>query len=82
MDTGFKIIRKWKLMNYIEWANNYLETANKCDDIINRLIISKKHINDPIEKLSIDNKISQFYSYREECMKTAKVLFEIAECKE
>ena len=69
-------------MNYIEWANDYLETANKCDDIINRLIKSKKHINNPIEKLSIDNKISQFYSYHEECIRTAKALFEIAECKE
>ena len=69
-------------MDYHNWANDYIETANKCDNVINRLINKKKHTSDSIKKLSIDNKISQFYSYREECIRTAKALFKIAECKE
>lgn len=66
-------------MNYIEWANDYLKTANRFNDRIISLKESKKHTDNFIDKLNIDYNINQFRLRRDECIRTANALFKRAE---
>lgn len=66
-------------MNYTEWANEYLETAERFDDMIIRLTDRRKHTDDFIAKLNMDYNISRYRLSRDECMKTAQYLFKKAE---
>lgn len=66
-------------MNYTEWANEYLETAERFDDMIIRLIDRRKHTDDFIAKLNMDYKINRYCLFRDECIKTAQYLFKKAE---
>ena len=66
-------------MNYAEWANDYLKTANRFNDWIISLKERKKHTNNLIDKLNIDYNISQFRLRRDECIRTANMLFKMAE---
>lgn len=61
-------------MNYLDWANEYLEAANKLNNMIVNLKNRRKHTNNIIERLIIDNKIAQFCSCRDECIRTANAL--------
>lgn len=61
-------------MNYLDWSNEYLETVNRLNNMITNLKNRRKHTNNIIEKLIIDNKIAQFCSCRDECIRTANAL--------
>jgi len=61
-------------MNYLDWANEYLEIVNILNNKITNLKNRRKHTNNNIEKLIIDNKITQFCSCRDECIITANAL--------
>lgn len=67
-------IEKGKIMNYLDWSNEYLETVNRLNNMITNLKNRRKHTNNIIEKLIIDNKIAQFCSCRDECIRTANAL--------
>lgn len=66
-------------MDYINWANEYIESANKINDRIINLIERKKHNDNFIDEINIDYNIGLFLSMRDECMRTAKVLLKMAE---
>lgn len=66
-------------MNYTEWANDYLETANRFNDRIISLKERKKHTDDFIDKLNIDYNINQFRLRRDECIRIANMLFKRVE---
>jgi hypothetical protein len=66
-------------MNYTEWANDYLETANRFNDRIISLKERKKHTDNFIDKLNIDYNVNQFRLRRDECIRTANMLFKMAE---
>ena len=61
-------------MNYLDWSNEYLEIVNILNNKITNLKNRRKHTNNIIEKLIIDNKITQFCSCRDECIRTANAL--------
>lgn len=44
-------------MNYTEWANDYLETANRFNDRIISLKERKKHTDNFIDKLIISTNL-------------------------
>lgn len=67
-------IEKGEIMNYLDWANEYLEVVNKLDNTITNLKNRRKHTNNILEKLIIDNDIKQFCSCRDECIRTANAL--------
>ncbi len=66
-------------MNYTEWANDYLKTANRFNDRIISLKERKKHTDNFIDKLNIDYNINQFRLRRDECIRIANMLFKRAE---
>lgn len=66
-------------MNYAEWANDYLKTANRFNDRIISLKERKKRTNNFIDELNIDYNINQFKLRRDECIRTANILFKMAE---
>ena len=66
-------------MDYIEWANEYLETANRFNDRIISLKERKKSTDNFIAKLNIDYNIGQFRLHRDECIRIANMLFKKAE---
>jgi len=66
-------------MNYTEWANDYLETANRFNDRIISLKERKKHTDNFIDKLNIDYNINQFRLRRDECIRIANMLFKRTE---
>lgn len=66
-------------MNYTEWANEYLETAEMFNDMIIRLKDKRKHTDNFIAKLNMDYNISHYRLSRDECIKTAQSLFKKAE---
>ena len=66
-------------MDYRNWANDYLKTADILNDRIIRLKERKKHTDNFIDKLNIDYNINQFRLRRDECIRTAKALFKRAE---
>ena len=67
-------IGKGEMMNYLDWANEYLEIVNILNNMITNLKNRRKHTNNIIEKLIIDNKITQFCSCRDECIRTTNAL--------
>ena len=66
-------------MNYTEWANEYLETAERFNDMIIRLKDRRKRTDDFIAKLNMDYNISRYRLSSDECIKTAQSLFKKAE---
>ena len=66
-------------MNYTEWANDYLKTANRFNDRIINLKERKKHTDNYINELNIDYNINQFRLRRDECIRIANMLFKRAE---
>ena len=68
-------------MDYIKWADEYIESANKINDRIINLIERKKHNDNFIDEINIDYQIRRFCSIRDECMESAKALLKMAEKK-
>lgn len=66
-------------MNYTEWANDYLKAVNRFNDRIISLKERKEHTDNFIDKLNIDYNINQFRLCRDECIRTANMLFKMAE---
>ena len=62
-------------MNYLEWSNEYTETAEKLNEIIIRLKNQRKK-SGPSKKKELDQKISQYRICYGECMQTAALLRE------
>jgi hypothetical protein len=54
-------------MNYIEWSNEYYDTAMRMNDVINKLKNNRKGAS-LSEKKELDSKIIQYKAYFNECM--------------
>lgn len=62
-------------MNYLEWSEEYIETAEKLNEVIIRLKNERKR-SSPSKRKELDQKISQYRACYGECMQTASLLRE------
>ena len=60
-------------MNYLEWSEEYTETAEKLNEVIIRLKNQRKR-SCPSKKKELDQKISHYKICYGECMQTADLL--------
>lgn len=60
-------------MNYLEWSQEYYDTAEKLGEIIDRLKEQRKRTS-PAKKKEIDIKLSQYRTCYGECIRTADLL--------
>lgn len=60
-------------MNYLEWSEEYTETAEKLNEVIIRLKNQRKK-SGPSKRKELDQKISQYRACYGECMQTASLL--------
>lgn len=60
-------------MNYLEWSEEYTETAEKLNEVIIRLKNERKR-SSPSQKKELDRKLSQYRACFAECMQTADLL--------
>lgn len=60
-------------MNYLEWSQEYYDTAEKISEIINKLKQQRKRIS-PSNRKEIDAKLSQYRACYGECIQTADLL--------
>ena len=60
-------------MNYLEWSQEYYDTAEQLDEVIRRLKTERKS-SSLSQKKELDAKIAQFKIYYGECIQTANLL--------
>jgi hypothetical protein len=66
-------LRKEGHMNYLNWSNEYYDTANKLLQVIKELKDSRITVK-PSEKKDLDLKITQYKIYHAECLQIANHL--------
>ena len=60
-------------MNYLEWSQEYIDTAEKLKNVIT--LLKKKRKKSPLaEKKEIDAKLSMYRACYGECVQTAALL--------
>lgn len=62
-------------MNYFEWSQEYLDTAEKLNEVIVRLKAERKK-SSLSQKKELDSKITQYRACYNECMQTANLLMQ------
>ena len=67
-------------MDYLNWAEEYTEIANRCERIINKLKKRKLKTESQAIKQSIDLKIKYYKQIMKESLETAKELRGKNEC--
>lgn len=60
-------------MNYLEWSQEYIDTAEKLNEVITRLKAQKKR-SSLSERKELDQKLAQYRASYGECMQIADLL--------
>lgn len=60
-------------MNYFEWSQEYIKTANEIALVIDRIKCSRKNATSS-EKKELDIKLARYKQYYNECISTANHL--------
>ncbi len=60
-------------MNYIEWSQEYYNTAEKLNEVITKLKSQRKQATIS-EKKELDSKIAQYKLYYDECLGISNLL--------
>jgi len=61
-------------MNYFEWSQEYISTADEIALVIDRIKRSRKKKITPSEKKELDMKLTRYRQYYNECISTANHL--------
>ncbi len=60
-------------MNYLNWSQEYLDTADRMQEVIDKLKARRQSVS-KTERKELEDRICKYRGYRGECLRIAAIL--------